>query len=319
MAMKAIIYRAFGTANVLEWVDDWPCPGIGEGEVLVRVQAGSLNPKDILLRKGRFRPLLDRVPLPRVSGLDMAGVVEEAGPGVTDYRPGDCVFGMTNRFHGGVHAEFAALNQDEIASMPAGLRFNQAAAIPLAGLTALQALRDCAGLSEGQSVLINGASGGVGHFAVQIARVIGCRVTAVCGERNLGFVSELGAEQLVDYQQTPAPAVTGPFDCVFDVFGQYRARDFAESLAPDGVYVNTIPKRTTVIAEARARLGLGRQSRLVIVHSNSDDLNVLGQWVNEGQLRPHVEKVYPFYHMEDAHRHIETRHTRGKVVLEATC
>ncbi len=319
MAMKAIIYRAFGSPNVLEWVDDWPCPAVAEGEVLVRVRAGSLNPKDVLLRKGKFRPLLDRSALPRVSGLDMAGVVEKVGAGVTAFQPGDAVFGMTNRFQGGVHAELAVLGQDEIAHMPAGLTFNEAAAMPLAGLTALQALRDCAGLSVGQRVLINGASGGVGHFAVQIARIMGCRITAVCGEHNLGFVSGLGAEHPVDYQQTPAPAISGSFDCVFDVFGQYRARDFADTLAPGGVYVNTIPKRTTLIAEARARLGLGRRSRLVIVHSNSADLNVLGQWITEGRLSPYVEKVYPFYHMEDAHRHIETRHTRGKVVLEAIC
>ncbi len=317
--MKAIIYRAFGEADVLEWVDDWPEPEPGEGEVKIRVLAGALNPKDILLRKGKFRPLLNRERLPRVSGQDVAGEVVSVGSGVSDFSEGDAVFGMTNRFHGGAHAQFAILRDDEIAHCPKELDWSQAAAIPLAAQTALQALRDCAHLKDGHRVLINGASGGVGHFAVQIARILGAEVTAVCGESNLHFVSELGADHVIDYHQTPAPAITGPFDCVFDVFGQYRARDFRDSLKPDGVYVNTIPNRKTVLAEGLARLHLQQSSRLVLVHSNRRDLEILAGWVADGNLHPHLDKVYPFYHVEDAHRHIETRHTRGKVVLEASC
>jgi|AntDeeMetagen285_2_1112576.scaffolds.fasta_scaffold01613_1 NADPH:quinone reductase-like Zn-dependent oxidoreductase len=320
--MKAIIYRAFGSPGVLEWVDDWPKPSPGKGEVLVKVRAGGLNPKDILLRKGAFHPFLgflDREPLPRVSGLEMAGELVEKGEDVTDFAIGDAVAGMSNRFHGGVHAEFALLKADEVALCPLGVSWNEAAAIPLAGLTALQALRDCANLKPGQNVLINGASGGVGHFAVQIARNLGATVTAVCSERNLHFVTELGANYAIDYQQTPAPAINGPFDCVFDAFGNYRAHDFRDSLGPGGIYVNTIPGRNTLPAEGLARIGLQKRSRLVLVHSNLADLDVLRQWVNEGKLRAYIDEVYPFYHVEDAHRQIETRHTRGKVVLEATC
>lgn len=320
--MKAIIYRAFGDPSVLEWVEDWPRPNPGPGEVLVKVRAGALNPKDVLLRKGVFHPFLgfmDREPLPRVSGLDMAGEVVERGTDVTDFAPGDPVTGMTNRFHGGVHAEYALVRTDEITLCPQGLSWSHAAALPLAGLTALQALRDCAHLRAGHQVLINGASGGVGHFAVQIARNLGASVTAVCSERNLRFVCDLGADRAVDYQQTPAPAVAGPFDCVFDAFGNYCAVDFRDSLAPGGIYVNTIPGRRTILAEGLARLGLQQRSRLVLVHSNRADLDVLRQWVNEGTLKPHIDRTYPFYHVEDAHRHIESRRTRGKVVLDATC
>ena len=320
--MKAIIYRAFGDPGVLEWVDDWPRPSPGPRGVLVKVRAGALNPKDVLLRKGTFHPFLgflDREPLPRVSGLDLAGEVAETGEDLTDFALGDPVMGMSNRFHGGVHAEYALVGADEVTLCPEELSWNEAAALPLAGLTALQALRDCADLKPGHRVLINGASGGVGHFAIQIARNLGATVTAVCSERNLRFVSDLGANRAVDYQQTPAPAIEGPFDCIFDAFGNYRASDFRDSLASGGIYVNTIPGRRTIPAEALARFGLQKRSRLVLVNSNRADLDVLRQWVNEGKLRPHVEEVYPFCHVEDAHRHIESRRTRGKVVLEVTC
>ncbi|XOZ32388.1 NAD(P)-dependent alcohol dehydrogenase [Halomonadaceae bacterium KBTZ08] len=320
--MKAIVYRAFGQPNVLEWVDDWPEPTVGPGQVQVKVRAGALNPKDILLRKGTFRSFLgflDREPLPRISGLDMAGVITRVGDQVRGLVVGQPVFGMSNRFHGGVHAEYAVLEADEVAPCPSGLAFSDAAAIPLAGLTALQALRDCAGVQPGHRVLINGASGGVGHFAVQIARNLGCHVTAVCSERNLKFVTELGANEAVDYQQTPAPAIPGPFDAVFDVFGNYRARDFSDSLTRGGRYVSTIPGARSLPAEGLARVGVQKRSRLVVVHSNRADLDVLRQWVEEGRLRVHVDEVYPFYHAEEAHRHIETRHTRGKVVMEASC
>ena len=320
--MKAIIYRAYGQPNVLEWVDDWPEPAVGPGQVQVRVRAGGLNPKDVLLRKGMFSTFLrflDREPLPRVSGLDMAGEITRIGDRVRGLEVGQPVFGMSNRFHGGVHAEYAVLEADEVARCPEGLSFAEASAIPLAGLTALQALRDCAGVQPGQRVLINGASGGVGHFAVQIARNLGCHVTAVCSERNLKFVSDLGANEAVDYQQTSAPAIPGPFDAVFDVFGNYRVGDFSDTLVRGGRYVNTIPSGHSLPAEGLARLGLQKRNRLVIVHSNRADLDVLRQWVNEGRLRVHVDEIYPFYHAEDAHRHIETRHTRGKVAMEATC
>lgn len=320
--MKAIIYRAYGDPQVLEWVDDWPRPAVGPGQILVKVRAGALNPKDVLLRKGFFRSflrVLDREPLPRVSGLDMAGDVVEAGDQVRDPAVGQTVFGMSNRFHGGVHSEYAVLDADEVAPVPEGITLGEAAAIPLAGLTALQALRDCAGVQPGQHVLINGASGGVGHFAVQIARNLGCRVTAVCSERNLKFVTELGADEAVDYHQTPAPAIPGPFDVVLDAFGNYRASDFSNSLVRGGRYVSTIPGLRSLSAEGLARLGVQKRSRVVMVHSQRADLNVLRDWVNEGKLRAHIDQVYPFYHMENAHRHIETRHTRGKVVMEATC
>lgn len=315
--MQALMYREFGAPEVLEWVADQPRPVLAPDQVLVKVAAGSLNPKDILLRKGIFPGFLDREKPPRGSGLDLAGEVVEVGPQVSDLSPGDQVFGMTNRFCGGVHAEFAAIAADQVALVPESLTLTEAAAVPLAALTALQALRDCASLQPGQKVLINGASGGVGHFAVQVARCLGAEVTAVCGHRNLEFVQELGAQRAVDYGVTPAREIPETFDVVFDVFGAGRFADYRRQLGRKGIYVNTIPKPVTALAEARARLGLGRRNRLVIVRSKRRDLNLLRMWIDEGRLRPVIDATYSFADAASGHRHVESRHTRGKVVLVA--
>ncbi|MDX1587746.1 MAG: NAD(P)-dependent alcohol dehydrogenase [Oleiphilaceae bacterium] len=315
--MRALMYREFGAPEVLEWADDQPKPVLTPDQVLVKVAAGSLNPKDVLLRKGIFPRLLDPERPPRGSGLDLAGEVVEVGSQVADLSPGDRVFGMTNRFCGGVHAEFAAIAADQVALAPPNLTLTEAAAVPLAALTALQALRDCAGLQPGQTVLINGASGGVGHFAVQLARCLGAEVTAVCGQRNLDFVRELGAHKAIDYGVTPATAIDQTFDVVFDVFGAGRFGHYRRQLGGHGIYVNTIPKPVTALAEARARLGLGHRNRLVIVRSKRRDLNLLRLWIEEGRLRPVIDATYRFDDAASGHRHVESRHTRGKVVLVA--
>ncbi|MFE8070895.1 NAD(P)-dependent alcohol dehydrogenase [Marinobacteraceae bacterium S3BR75-40.1] len=316
--MNALIYRRFGAPDVLEWQTGWPDREPAAGEVKVRVVAGALNPKDILLRKGKFQGWLTRKRLPRGCGFDLAGEVVNIGSGVTRFKPGDRVFGMTNAFCGGVHAQYAVLPADELAPAPASLSLEEASALPLAGQTALQALRDCGHLVAGQRVLINGASGGVGHFAVQIAKALGAEVTALCSEANHAFVTALGADHCIDYRQQRPVELEQIFDIIFDVFGNYSAKAFARQLGKHGIYISTIPSATTFLAEARARMGLGKRSRLVIVHSNRADLEQLQRWVESGQLRPHLDARYPVRQAAEAHQHIESRHTRGKVVLTMT-
>lgn len=314
--MKALVYRRFGGPAVLEWADDWPAPELGPQDVLVQVQAGGINPKDALLRRGKFSRTLARGPLPRVSGLDLAGEVVGVGAAVRNFAMGDRVFGMTNVFIGGVHAELAGLRADALARVPSTLSMVQSAAVPLAAQTALQALRDCAGLVAGQRVLINGASGGVGHFAVQIAHAMGAEVHALCSAGNAGFVAMLGADVVHDYAVQPAHAVEARFDAVFDVFGRDEPSDFRPLLGKRGVYVSTVPKATTLICELKARLRLDRRSRLVQVKSNAHDLCRLAEWIEAGELKPHIEKIYPVARAADAHRHVESRHTIGKIVLD---
>ena len=313
--MKALVYRKFGPPDVLEWVDGWPEPKVSPSSVLVRVMAGGVNPKDILLRKGKFSRTLARDPLPRVSGLDMAGEVVAVGPGVNGFGAGDKVFGMTNRFSGGVHAELALFHETEICMAPKTLSLVEASAVPLAAQTALQALRDCCDIKKGQALLINGASGGVGHFAVQIGKLLGAEIHAVCGPGNTSFVKSLGADSTYSYRDQPASSINRSFDVVFDVFGKQTRRAFERQLGRRGIYVSTVPKRATLLGEALARTGLSGKSRLVLVRSDSRDLQQLRQWVDAGVLRPFLEKTWPVGQAGDAHRHIESRHTVGKVAI----
>lgn len=313
--MHALIYRQFGAAEVLEWSAEWPRPELTDNGVLIRVVAGSVNPKDVLLRKGKFSKTLARDPLPRVSGLDCAGEVVAVGKQVTGYAIGDRVFAMTNRFCGGLHAELALLDADEICHAPANIALDQAASVPLAALTALQALRDLCKVREGHRVLINGASGGVGHFAVQIARALGAEVHAVCGPNNLEFVKSLGAEVAYNYQDQAANQLTQQFDAVFDVFGKFTCKAFSRQLGKQGIFVSTVPKLSTIVPEFLAKAGLARQARLVIVKSRTADLAQLKDWIEAEQLVPHVDAVYPVAQAADAHRHVESRHTVGKVCI----
>ncbi len=199
--MKAVIYNNFGKPDVLELSDNWPKPEIEENSVLIQTLAGSINPKDVMLRQGKFK-LIAKAPLPRVTGLDISGKVIEVGKNITHVSVGDMVYGMTNIFAGGVHSEFALLQADELAKAPTNLSAEEASAIPLAAQTALQALRDHCKVKSGQTVLINGASGGVGHFAVQIAKILGAKVHAICGPSHIDFVSSFGADQVSDYSVT---------------------------------------------------------------------------------------------------------------------
>ena len=296
-------------------MDDWPDPEISSHSVLIKVVAGSVNPKDILLRKGKFSRTFAREPLPRVSGLDVAGEIIAVGSDVSSFSIGDSVFGMTNIFAGGVHSEIAKLYQSEIAHSPSNISILEASSAPLAALTALQALRDCCKIEKGQKILVNGASGGVGHFAVQIAKILGAEVHAVCGPRNVQFVESLGADATYSYTDPSATKINLPFDLVFDVFGKFTRSEFARQLGSNGVYVSTVPKLATLRGEALARLGVSKASRLVQVRSRSEDLKRIKDWIESGLVVPHVEKMYQVNQAAEAHRHIESKHTIGKVCI----
>lgn len=314
--MKALVYRRFGSADELKWTDDWPVPELSARSVLVRAAAGGVNPKDVLLRKGRFSRTLARDPLPRVSGLDVAGEIVAVGSGVSDFSVGESIFGMTNNFAGGVHAEIARLHQSEIFHAPSNISMAQASCVPLAAQTALQALRDCCHIRDGHKVLINGASGGVGHFAVQMAKAMGAEVHAVCGAKNVQFVESLGADTTYRYTDRPAAEIDLLFDAVFDVFGKFTRSVFLRQLGKSGIYVSTVPKPATLLAEGMARLGLSRASRLVLVRSQSDDLKQIKEWIENGLIIPHLEKTYLPDQASDAHRHIESKRTVGKICIK---
>lgn len=312
--MRRVEYDSFGDASVLVVREaDEALPRANE--VRVRVRAAALNPKDVLLRKGRMR-WLGGGGFPRTVGYDFAGVVDAVGAGVSEVSVGESVFGMLGTHAGGSLAESLVCRVDELATMPESLTFEQAAGIPLAGLTALQSLRDWGRVKHDDRVLINGASGGVGVFAIQIARTLGARVTTLSSEANRELCLSLGAIEALDYA-TARPFTEPRWDCVFDAFGNRSFGVVRPSLTALGTYVTTVPSARNVIDHARTALGYPR-ARLVVVESRRSDLEHLAHWVTAGFVKPVIDSVYDLDHAAEAQRRIETRRARGKVIVRVS-
>lgn len=305
--MRAVVYERFGGPEVLE-VRELAAPGPRPGFARVRVQAAALNPKDLLLRLGKLRWLGAKPP--HVPGYDFAGVLLDDADGLA---AGAEVFGMIQSHRAGACAEIALVPVNELALKPARLSMEEAAALPLAGLTALQALRDELGLRAGQRLLINGASGGVGTLAVQLAKAMGATVLAACSAANAQLVRSLGADQVLDYRAEPPWAQRG-LDAVFDVYGTLPWPKAKRCLVPSGRYCTTIPAPGAVVRGLLRRAGLHRAA-LVVVKSNRADLDELKARVESGALKPVIDSVHPLDEPARAHERLATRRARGKVVI----
>lgn len=312
-SMRAVVYRRFGGPEVLA-LEHVPPPSPAPGEVLVAVEAAGLNPKDVLVRKGKFAAL-SGTHFPRIPGYDFAGRVLSCPPDA-GCAPGDDVYGMVQDWRGGTCAELVCVPFDQLAPRPSSLSAVEAAAAPLAALTALQGLRDQLRVRPGDRVLIHGASGGVGSFAVQVARLLGARVVATCSPRNADRMRSLGAHEVIDYHRQD-PCETGPYDAFFDVFGNRPFARARAALRPrHGTYCTTVPRATSVAWETLARGGLQRRRRLVIVESRRADLEVLSRWFERGHLTSPVDRVVPMEPPAAPHAYLETKRARGKVVVD---
>lgn len=311
---RAAIYKQFGRPEVLEIVDDWPTPALTAKEVRIKVAAVSLNPKDTLLRKGMFKALA-REPLPRATALDLAGEVIEVGENVSSVKLGELVYGMSNVFSGGLLSEYTSLPESEIATAPSSIPLVDTAALPLAALTALQALRDCANCKEHTKLLVIGGSGGVGHFAVQLGVIFGADVHAACSQDNIEFVRSLGASEVWDYKSDSFRKLPQDYDVIFDVSGKYEPKHFKDQLGRSGIFVSTVPKPTSLWGELLARVRVSKKHRLVIVRSNTADLELLGGWVQQQKLKPIISHRFTMGDIRAAHKHMETGHTQGKIIV----
>ena len=311
--MKAAVAEEFGGIDRVV-VRDVPKPAPGPGEVLVRVRAASMNPLDCKLREGKFR-LVFRVRPPFVLGFDVAGEVEGVGPGVTRLRPGDAVFGELPR--PGAHAEYVVAGEDHLLPKPGRLSFEEAAAIPAAAMSALQALRDEARLRAGQHLLVNGAGGGIGTFAVQIAKAWGGRVTAVASARNQGLLREIGADESLDYAKDDFARRDAAFDVVLDVVPNRSFPECRRALAPGGTYVTTLPGPGPFLWRALTALPLfgGRRCRALMLRPKRSDLEELARLAEAGSLRPVVGEVFPLDAIREAHVRMQSGHARGKIVV----
>lgn len=319
--MKAIVRDRYGSADVLRYADV-PRPTVGPEQVLVRVRACSLNFGDRVALRGE--PTVIRLawglrrPRVTVLGRDVAGTVVEVGAKVTRWQPGDQVFGEVNQRG---FAEYVAAPADHLARVPAGVSFEQAATLPVAASTALQALR-LGGVTAGSRVLVNGASGGVGTFAVQLAADLGAQVTGVCSSRNADLVRSLGADAVVDYTREDFTRGDRSYDVIFDLAGGHGLAALRRVLAPGGVYLSSSGAGGRVVGPLPhllkvAVLGAVTRQRLRVVTARRDtgDLDHLAGLIAAGRLSPAIERVRPLSETAEVLRALETDHARGKIVL----
>jgi len=320
--MQAISQRHYGPASVLETLE-LEAPAITADQVLVRVRAAGVNPGDWAIMRGLpyiARPIYGlRSPKQGIRGTDVAGIVDSVGSGVTSFKPGDEVFGSAE----GSYAEYAVADPGKIAMKPANLTFEQAAVVPMSGTVALQALRDHGKVGPGQRVLVNGASGGIGTFAIQIAKALGAHVTGVASTRNLELVRSLGADEVVDYTKADFTRNGLQYDFILDNVSNHSLRALRRALTPAGMLVpnggnfgNRWLASGGRLLRAAVLFRFGRQALgNFLVSLNADDLVTLTELIEGGKLTPVVGRTYPLSQAAEALRQMGGGHPRGKIVV----
>ena len=318
MTMKAIVYTKYGPPEVLQ-LQEVEKPAPGDNQVLIRVRASSVNQGDAYVIRGEpklFRPSYG-FPGPKyqIPGGDVAGVVEAAGKDVTRFQPGEAVYGDIGASGFGAWAEYVAAPEQALVSKPANTTFEGAAAVAQYALVALQGLRDKGGIQAGQKVLINGASGGIGTFAVQIAKSFGAEVTGVCSTRNLDLVRSIGASEVIDYTQEDFAQGGEQYDLIFDIAGKRPVSDYAGALRPEGTFVSC------AISPAALLLGplmsmFGSKKVVQLSHSPSAaDLAFMNELLEAGKVAPVIDKAFPLSEAAEAVRYYEDKNPQGKVVI----
>ena len=320
--MKAIVYTEYGPPDVLQFTE-MAKPTPKDDEVLIRIRAASVNPLDWHFLRGtpyamRMAAGLRRPKLARL-GIDVSGQVEAVGRNVTQFQPGDAVFGACR----GAFAEYVCASEKAMVLKPANVTFEQAAAVPVAAVSALQGLRDKGQLQRGQKVLINGAAGGVGTFAVQIARVFGADVTGVCSTRNLDMVRMIGARHVIDYTAEDFTRSGQRYDLIFDTVGNHSLEDCRRALTPGGTLVlvggpdkgRWLGPLTGVLKAVVVSWFVRQKLRPFLAHLRKDDLMVMRELLEAGKVAPVIDRTYPLSDVPDAIRYLEEGHARGKVVI----
>ena len=320
--MRAITYTEYGPSEVLQFTEvAKPTPK--DDEALIRIRAASVNPLDwhylrgapyvVRLMTGWRRPKVTRL------GVDVAGQVEAVGRNVTQFQPGDEVFGACR----GAFAEYGCASEKALVLKPANVTFEQAAAVPVAAFTALQGLRDKGRIQRGQKVLINGAAGGVGTFAVQIARVFGAEVTGVCSTRNVDMVRTIGANHVVDYTQEDFTKSGQRYDLIFDSVGNHSLSDCRRALTTEGTLVlvggtdkgRWLGALTGVLKAVVLSRFVSQKLLPFLAHLRKDDLIVMRELLEAGKVTPVIDRSYPLRDVPEAIRYLEAGHARGKVVI----
>jgi len=309
--MKAIVFNKYGSVEELK-LKDIQAPASRPGNVIVEVHSTSVNPLDFKIRRGELKFLSGFLkPKKQILGFDVAGLITNIGPGVTAFKMGDPVFAMTG-LKGGAYAELVSLPENFVALKPVNMSFQEAAAVPLASLTALQALRNMGNVSSGKEVLINGASGGVGTFAVQIAKALGAEVTGVCSPDNIDLIKTLGANKVIDYTRSDFTREKGKYDIIFDSVAKRNFPECREALKPNGLYITTVPKGRDIF---HLILG-GKQVKFINVKANGNDLNFIKTLIEDGKVKSVIDRSFSLSQIAQAHSYAESGHSKGKNIIE---
>jgi NADPH:quinone reductase-like Zn-dependent oxidoreductase len=320
--MKAIVYHRYGSPDVLE-CEEIEKPTPGDDEVLIRVRAAAVNPMDWHFVRGTpyFVRMMTglRQPKNKRLGVDVAGEVEAVGRNVTRLKPGDEVFGVCR----GALAEYACAAESKLATKPDNVTFEQAAAVPVAAITALQGLRDKTKIQPGQKVLVNGAAGGVGTFAVQVAKSFGAEVTGVCSTRNVEMIRSIGADRVIDYTREDFTKNGQRYDLIFDLVANHSLLACRRVLKPEGIYIGAgvlaVRSLIGLLARLIAAPGLSRfvsQSFVTVMAKiRQEDLTVLRELMAAGTVTPVIDRRYELSEVPEAIRYLEAGHARGKVVI----
>ncbi|MFJ5761005.1 NAD(P)-dependent alcohol dehydrogenase [Neobacillus sp. NPDC093182] len=320
--MKAVVYKKYGPPDVLEVTEvEKPIPK--DNQVLVKVHASSVNFGNLVLLKGE--PFLARFAFglfkPRYSipGGDIAGTVEAVGKDVTQFQPGDEVFGDLSGCGWGGFAEYAVVPEKALALKPANLSFEEAAAVPMAGVTALQSLRNKGKIQPGQKVLINGASGGVGTFAVQIAKSFGAEVTGVCSTRNVDILQTLGADHVIDYSKEKFTENNQRYDLILGVNGHQPLSDYKRALKPNGIFIHVGGSEAQMFQAMTLGAWISKTSNkkvsTFLQRANQKDLVFLKELLETGKIKPVIDRQYKLSDVREAFRYFEQGHAQGKVVI----
>jgi alcohol dehydrogenase len=329
--MRGVVIHRYGGPEVLS-LEERPAPEVGPGDVLIDVKAASLNPLDFKIRGGKAKPVI-RVPMPIALGCDVAGTVARVGAEVTGFAAGDAVFARLEKLRMGGLAQQVAASASVVAKKPAKATFEEAAAVPLVGLTSLQALRDIAKLAPGQRVLIHAGAGGVGSIAIQIAKILGLHVLTTTSTKNIDFVKSLGADEVIDYTNEKVTDRAADLDAVFETLGGASEREaltlvkrggivvgigglpdmpFARTHLPafmrPAVWMATLPRR-----RAAARAGV--RFEYLFMRPDGAELAELAAWVDDGRLRPLIHRTYPLDEIHAAFAELERGRARGKIVV----
>jgi NADPH:quinone reductase-like Zn-dependent oxidoreductase len=314
--MRAIVTTKYGSVEVLE-EQEVEKPVTQHNDILIQVYAFSVNPVDWKVRRGDAKLLTGRKP-PKILGADYAGMVIEVGKQITNYKMGDAVFGMVNAFKGGTYAEFVKVKEEETCLKPENLSFEEAASLPVVAVTAYQSLVRQGQLKQGDHVLINGCSGGVGLSGVQIAKTLGCTVTGVCSTKNVEVAKKMGVDHVIDYTKEDILKGKEAYDIFFDAVGYQSFFQVKETLKSGGTYVTTLPSFQTMVLAPLINVVSSKKIKQVMVtpgKNTAKDLAVLKEMAERGKLVPVLEKVYPFEQIQEAHARSETGRVVGKIVI----